>query len=58
MGKPFTFAYYSSAGHGITLFETAAAGARIATRDPSGYFRSFMPTKVSNCVFGWKMAYP
>jgi uncharacterized protein len=39
MGKPFTLAYYSSAEHGITLFETAADGTRVSTRYAPGYFR-------------------
>ena len=38
-GKPFTLAYYSSAEHGITLFETGADGSRISTRYAPGYFR-------------------
>jgi len=38
-GKPFTLAYYSSAEHGITLFETAADGTRLSTRYAPGYFR-------------------
>jgi uncharacterized protein len=38
-GKPFTLAYYPSAEHGITLFETGADGSRISTRYASGYFR-------------------
>jgi dienelactone hydrolase len=38
-GLPFTLAYYPRAQHGMTLFETAADGARIATRYAPGYFR-------------------
>jgi uncharacterized protein len=38
-GLPFTLAYYPRAQHGMTLFETAADGERIATRYVSGYFR-------------------
>jgi len=38
-GKPFTLAYYRSAEHGMTLFETGADGSRISTRYAAGYFR-------------------
>jgi uncharacterized protein len=38
-GLPFTLAYYPSAEHGMTLFETGADGARVSTRYASGYFR-------------------
>ena len=38
-GLPFTLAYYASAEHGMTLFETAADGSRISTRYASGYIR-------------------
>jgi len=37
---PFTVAYYPSAEHGMTLFETGADGARISTRYAAGYFRT------------------
>ena len=38
-GKPFTLAYYPSAEHGMTLFETGADGSRISTNYAMGYFR-------------------
>jgi pimeloyl-ACP methyl ester carboxylesterase len=38
-GLPFTLAYYPGAEHGMTLFETAADGERIATRYAPDYFR-------------------
>ena len=38
-GLPFALAYYPSAEHGITLFETAADGSRVSTRYAPGYFR-------------------
>ncbi len=38
-GRPFTLAYYPSAEHGMTLFETDADGSRVSTRYASGYFR-------------------
>lgn len=37
-GRPFTLAYYPDAEHGMTLFETAADGARLSTRYAPGYF--------------------
>lgn len=37
-GRPFTLAYYPDAEHGMTLFETAADGARRSTRYAPGYF--------------------
>ena len=38
-GLPFALAYYPSAEHGMTLFETAADGSRVSTRYAPGYFR-------------------
>jgi uncharacterized protein len=38
-GKPFTVAYYPSAEHGMTLFETGPDGTRFSTRYAPGYFR-------------------
>jgi uncharacterized protein len=38
-GLPFTLAYYPSAEHGMTLFETGADGSRVSTRYVPGYFR-------------------
>jgi hypothetical protein len=38
-GLPFTLAYYPSAEHGMTLFETGKDGERTSTRYAPGYFR-------------------
>jgi uncharacterized protein len=38
-GRPFTLAYYPSAEHGMTLFESDADGSRVSTHYASGYFR-------------------
>jgi uncharacterized protein len=38
-GLPFALAYYPSAEHGMTLFETAADDSRVSTRYAPGYFR-------------------
>jgi len=37
-GHPITTAIFPGAEHGMALFETAADGTRIATRQPAGYF--------------------
>ena len=37
-GRPFTFAIYPHAEHGMTLFETTADGTRLSTRYAPGYF--------------------
>jgi uncharacterized protein len=37
-GRPFTFALYPGAEHGMTLFETAPNGERLDTRFAPGYF--------------------
>ena len=37
-GRSFTLAYYPTAEHGMTLFETTADGTRLSTRYAPGYF--------------------
>jgi pimeloyl-ACP methyl ester carboxylesterase len=37
-GKPITVAVFPDAGHGIYEYETTAAGERVDTRNPEGYF--------------------
>lgn len=37
-GRPITVAIFPGAEHGMNLFETAADGTRLATRQPAGYF--------------------
>lgn len=38
-GGNYTIAYYANAEHGMTLFETDAAGERVSTRYAPGYFQ-------------------
>jgi len=37
-GKPISTAIFPGAEHGMQLFETAADGTRLSTRQPAGYF--------------------
>lgn len=37
-GRPITTAIFADAEHGMNLFETAADGTRLSTRQPAGYF--------------------
>jgi hypothetical protein len=38
-GRPVTAAIFPGAEHGMSLFETAADGTRVSTRQPAGYFQ-------------------
>jgi uncharacterized protein len=51
-GRPFTLAYYPHAEHGMTLFETAAGGARISTRYAPGYLAMIRDFARSGALHG------
>lgn len=38
-GRPITTAVFPRADHGVYEYETTAAGERLSTRNPEGYFR-------------------
>lgn len=51
-GRNYTIAYYKSAEHGITLFETDSSGERLSTRYASGYFQLICDFALAENVSG------